>query len=480
MLDTYAPTVRCQHRSRLVISRLLFTIVVGSVMTPAERNAYSAEEKPVPNIMVILADDLGYGDLSCYGAKDLQSPNIDALVASGMRLDPFYANCPVCSPTRAALLTGRFQELVGVPGVIRTHPENNWGYLAEDALLLPVLLRRSGYTSAIIGKWHLGLEAPNLPNLRGFDYFAGFLGDMMDDYYLHRRHGFNYMRRNEKEIDPQGHATDLFTEWACEYVHQQAQADRPFFLYLAYNAPHTPIQPPEDWLQRVKKREQGISDKRAKLVALIEHLDAGVGQVLNALKESGQADDTLVIFTSDNGGQLSAGANNGPLRDGKQSMYEGGLRVPTCAVWPGRIAAGSRSGGAMMSMDLFATACDAAGVNIDHPIDGVSLLPVLVGKGKPPENRDLFFHRREGGARYEALTTSAMRRGDWKLVRNSPFTPLELFHVSQDPQEKVDLAGKAVRQFRDMAAALRTQVQRGGAAPWQPPARRDTRADSLR
>nr|NIP97316.1 sulfatase-like hydrolase/transferase [Akkermansiaceae bacterium] len=240
-----------------------------------------------PNIIVMIVDDLGYGDLSSHGASDLKSPHIDALMAAGMRFDSFYANCPVCSPTRAALLCGRYQELVGVPGVIRTHAANNWGYLAADAVLLPQVLKPAGYHTAIVGKWHLGLEPENQPTRRGFDFFHGFLGDMMDDYYNHRRHGNNYMRRNEEAVHPKGHATDIFTQWAVEYIEGQAGSDRPFFLYLAYNAPHTPIQPPPDWLERVGTREAGITKRRAGLVALIEHLDDGIGKVMAALKESG-------------------------------------------------------------------------------------------------------------------------------------------------------------------------------------------------
>ena len=245
---------------------------------------FAQQRQRKPNVIVILADDLGYGDLSAWGGRDLRTPNIDALAASGVRFDRFYANSPVCSPTRAALLTGCYPDTVGVPGVIRTAPANSWGYLAANAQLLPARLRDAGYHSALIGKWHLGLEAPNLPNERGFHHFHGFLGDMMDDYYLHRRHDRNYMRLNDREIDPQGHATDLFTEWAIEYLASRKSQPEPFFLYLAYNAPHAPIQPPPDWLERVNQREQGISVKRAKLVALIEHMDAGVGRVMSALK----------------------------------------------------------------------------------------------------------------------------------------------------------------------------------------------------
>jgi arylsulfatase A-like enzyme len=426
-----------------------------------------------PNILLILADDLGYGDLGSWGAIDLRTPHLDRLVASGMRLDNFYANSPVCSPTRASLLTGRYPELVGVPGVIRTHPEDSWGHLAPDATLLPELLGRAGYHTALVGKWHLGLAASNRPGDRGLDSFRGFLGDMMDDYYDHLRHGINYMRRDEEVIDPEGHATDLFSEWASGYLRTRVGARAPFFLYLAYNAPHTPIQPPAEWLDRVRQRQPELSERRARLVALIEQMDAGIGTVLATLEEAGLADDTLVVFTSDNGGQLDAGANNGPLRDGKQSMYEGGLKVPFGAVWPGRIAPGRRSDRLALTMDLFPTLCDAADVAIEHTIDGRSLLPTLLGREQPREDRDLFFHRREGNPRYQGLTVSAIRRGDWKLLRNSPFAPLELYNLEEDPREEQDLAATEEEMFRDLAQALRLQVQRGGAVPWQPPSRRD-------
>ena len=436
-------------------------------------NAGHAQTRSAPNIVIILADDLGYGDLSSYGASDLRTPHIDGLMSAGMRFDTFYANCPVCSPTRAALLTGRYQELVGVPGVIRTHAENSWGFLAPDAVLLPQQLAQAGYTSAIVGKWHLGLDTPNRPTERGFDFFHGFLGDMMDDYYTHRRHGINYMREDLDTIDPQGHATDLFTDWACTYLRGQAEGDRPFFLYLPYNAPHTPIQPPAEWLTKVRQREPEISDRRAKLVALIEHLDAGIGKVLQTLSRTRLNENTVVFFTSDNGGQLAAGASNGRLRDGKQSMYEGGLRVPACTVWPGKIKPGSKGQGIWLTMDIFATVCDMANVPIEHRIEGRSFLPTLLGQPQQLPQRDVFFHRREGGLRYQGLTTAAMRRGDWKLVRNSPFAPLELYNLATDPLEEKDLAKSAPKIFREMSAALRVQVQRGGAVPWQPADRRD-------
>ncbi|MHC4494858.1 MAG: sulfatase-like hydrolase/transferase [Planctomycetota bacterium] len=445
----------------------LKTLGLGAaVLATPERIAAGKQMRPgKPNILMILVDDLGYGDLSSYGATDLKTPNIDRLVAVGIRFDNFYANCPVCSPTRASLLSGRYPDLVGVPGVIRTHLQNNWGYMAPHAVLLPKLLKPAGYHTAIVGKWHLGLTRPNTPNGRGFDHFHGFLGDMMDDYYKHRRHGINYMRLNRKEIDPPGHATDLFSQWATDYIKVRAESRQPFFLYLSYNAPHTPIQPPSDWIDRVKSRQPGISDKRAKLVALIEHLDDGIGKVMAALKDSGASDNTLVIFTSDNGGQLSVGANNGPLRAGKQDMYEGGIRVPMCAVWPGKIKPGTRSERIGLTMDLFPTICDAAGAGIAHEIDGRSILPTLLGKSQPVEDRFLFWVRREGG-RYGGRAYYAARYGDYKLVQNSPFEPMQLFNLKDDPQEKNPL-GKRNRMYQKLFTALRNHIIEAGAVPWE-------------
>ncbi|MFT6575826.1 MAG: arylsulfatase A-like enzyme, partial [Akkermansiaceae bacterium] len=422
-----------------------------------------------PNIVVIVADDLGYGDLSSYGAADLKSPHLDALMAAGLKFTNFYANCPVCSPTRAALLSGRYQELVGVPGVIRTKPEDNWGYLSPTATLLPQVLKKQGYATAAIGKWHLGLDEEAHPNSRGFDHFHGFLGDMMDDYYHHRRHGQHYMRLNKEKVNPEGHATDVFTDWATEYLTSQATKKEPFFLYLAYNAPHTPIQPPQDWLEKVMAREKGITEKRAKLVALIEHMDEGIGKVVAALKTNGQWENTLLFFVSDNGGQLNVGANCGDLRGGKQDMYEGGLKVPACAVWPGVIKPGTSEFTAL-TMDIFPTAIEAAGGQAAEGIDGHSFLPLLKSGIQVSDKRDLFFTRREGNLRYMGEVSWAMKRGPWKLVKNTPMTPWELYQLEKDPLEANDLATTEKKKFNELAKAMRAHIQRGGSVPWQKPA----------
>ncbi|MEJ6725072.1 MAG: sulfatase-like hydrolase/transferase [Akkermansiaceae bacterium] len=422
-----------------------------------------------PNILVIIVDDLGYGDLSSYGATDLKSPHIDSLISEGMRFSECFANCPVCSPTRAALLTGRYQELVGVPGVIRTKPEDNWGYLAPSATMLPQALKPLGYHTAAIGKWHLGLDHEAHPNTRGFDHFHGFLGDMMDDYYHHRRHDQHYMRLNQEKVNPKGHATDIFTRWAQSYLTERKNQKDPFFLYLAYNAPHTPIQPPLDWLKKVIKREKGITEKRAKLVALIEHMDHNIGKVIATLKETGQWKNTLTIFVSDNGGQINVGGNCGNLRGGKQDMYEGGLKVPASATWPGVIKPGTRSDFSFLTMDLFPTAIEAADGTVPNGIEGRSILPLLKSGRQAPFQRDNFFTRREGNQRYMGDSSWALRRGPWKLLKNRPDGPWELFHLENDPLETTDLSKKESQKFRELTTAMRAQIQRGGTVPWQKP-----------
>jgi arylsulfatase A-like enzyme len=320
-------SINCAYSTGL---RWLSIAAIG--FAPTQAIFAQAASAPKPNVLVILTDDQGRGDYSAFGTRDIRTPNMDRLFHEGMAFQNFFANSCVCSPSRAALLTGCYPDRVGVPGVIREEtPNDSWGYLSPGVKLLPQLLKPAGCHTALIGKWHLGIGSPNTPTERGFDLFEGFLGDMMDSYWTHLRHGLNLMRHNQEVINPQGHATDIFTGWACDYLETKAKAGGPFFLYLAYNAPHDPIQPPTEWLEKVKQREPSISEKRARLVALIEHLDAGIGKVLDTLDRTGLATNTLVIFSSDNGGVLANEANNGPWRGGKQHMYEGGLRVPGAA-----------------------------------------------------------------------------------------------------------------------------------------------------
>ena len=239
-------------------------------------------------------------------------------------------------------------------------------------------------------------------------------------------------------------------------------------MYLAYNAPHTPIQPPNNWYKKVKIREKGISDKRAKLVALIEHLDEGIGDVVATLKKNDQYENTLIIFTSDNGGQVNVGGTNGPHRGGKQDMYEGGIKVPTCAIWNGHIKRGSRSNFLGLSMDFYPTVCEAAGAKLPKYVEGVSIMPTLLGQSQKIQ-RDMVFVRREGGGKYNGQDYHAYRRGDWKLVNNSPYEPLELYNLAEDQLEKNNMANKAPKIYNELKSALRKHYQRAGQVPWQKP-----------
>ncbi|MDD4592405.1 MAG: sulfatase-like hydrolase/transferase [Parabacteroides sp.] len=437
----------------------LFFLFVG-------KNYCKAENKN-PNFLLILVDDLGYGDLSCQGATDLHTPNIDSLFNMGIKFTNFYSNSTVSSPTRASLMTGRYPDLVGVPGVIRTHEENNWGYFSPNTVTLPEILKKSGYKTAMIGKWHLGLESPNLPNERGFDFFHGFLGDMMDDYWTHLRHDTNYMRLNKKVINPKGHATDIFTDWTIEYINK-SKKNQPFFLYLAYNAPHFPIQPPEEWIDRVKAREKNATEKRVQNIALIEHLDANIGRLIETLNKNKLMENTIVVFVSDNGGHLPSGASNGKLRGGKQDMFEGGIKVPACMVWKNKISPRSQTNVLSATMDVFPTFGQISNAKISHKIDGMSLFPFLFTGVETEENnseREIFFMRREGGE-YGGLCYYAVRKGEYKLLQNKPFENFELYNVNKDPYEKEKIANMP-EKYKELKSLLTRHIQKSGSVPWQ-------------
>lgn len=457
-------TVRLLH----AVTALVLTALPTHRSISADEQANRAEAGSGPNFVLILTDDHGYGDVSMHGATDVRTPQIDRLATEGMLWTSMRANCTVCSPTRAAILTGRYADRVGVPGVIRTHAEDSWGYFDPSVPTLADLLQAAGYHTAIVGKWHLGLESPNTPNDRGFAFFHGFLGDMMDNYWSHLRHERNYLRRDREEITPEGHATDLFTQWAVDYLRERAQRPaEPFFLYLAYNAPHFPIEPPEEWLERVRLRAPEMDAKRAQNVAFVEHLDDGIGRVLRVLDETGLSQNTLVVFTADNGGSLPHAQSNHPWRDGKQSHYDGGLRVPFAMRWPERIVAGSRADYAGLTFDLCPTFLELAGVSPPADIDAVSLTPVLRGEPMPP-GRELYFVRREGGWRYGGKSYEAIIRDGWKLLQNDPFSPRELYNLTEDPGEQRNVIDAAPRVARELEQALRGHVQRGGRVAWQP------------
>lgn len=422
-----------------------------------------------PNVLVIMVDDLGYADLSSYGSTDLQTPNVDRLVSEGMRFNKFYANGCVCSPTRAALLTGRFPDLVGMPGVTRLHADDSWGCLTPDAVMLPDLFRKAGYTTTLIGKWHLGLEERNRPNQRGFDEFHGFLLGMMDDYWEHSRQGMQQMRHNEMTIHPKGHATDLITEWSINALKRDAASGKPFFQFLAYNAPHYPVQPPIEWLERVKNREKNITELRALMVAFVEHLDHGIGQVLKTVDELGLRDNTIVVFTSDNGGLVDVASNNGPFRGGKTHVYEGGIKVPACIRWPKHIASGQTTDFNALTMDILPTLFDLCCISNTNKIDGQSFADLLLNETQAPFERTAYHTWLQ-----KDKTRECIREGDWKLL-NDEWQPLgsrdgvtyELYNLKNDPGETTNRAKELPEKAKELAKKLETHIARSQQVEWK-------------
>lgn len=421
---------------------------------------FFAQEKP--NIIFILADDLGYGDLSCYGAKDVQTPNINLLAQNGIRFTRAYANSTVCSPSRAAILTGNYPDLVGVPGVIREKPTNNWGNLINDIATLPLELKKQKYHTALIGKWHLGYQNPDLPNARGFDFFKGYLGDMMDDYYTHQRAGINWMRENQKEIRAQGHATDVFTDWSLAYLEKQHKQRQPFFLFLAYNAPHDPVQPPKDWLAKVEKRAPHLTPERQKLVALIEHLDFNVGRIIYQLQKMQLDKNTLIVFTSDNGGALKYGASNLPFKGGKGDFLEGGIRVPCIVQLPSQKTSKIIERPIML-MDFFPTFVEKAGGTVNPNLPARSI-DELLDKPVHESPRNMIWMRREGN-KFGGNSYYAVSDGTIKILQNNPFVTYQMYNLSKDATEAKPL--EETVESQTLWTFLLQHIQNAGKIPWQ-------------
>lgn len=438
-------------RCLLVVAVILLLSRLSAPMVLAmERQPNSPAQ---PNIVIILADDLGYGDVSCYPdhGPDVHTPNIDRLAEAGIRFSNGYASAPNCAPSRAGLLTGRYQQRYGfyVPADSRIG-------LPQQEITLAEVLKKVGYTTGIFGKWHLGISRAYSPVERGFDEFYGFLGHGAHDYFdltIHEDRLFNAIRRSHAPIDDTGYLTFNLTREGVSFI--KRHRDEPFFLYLAYSAPHWPLQAPEEYIAR-----HGSGRKERDIyLAMVECMDQGIGELINALKETGVYDNTLIFFLSDNGGAKRNHAHNGILRDFKQSMYEGGIRVPFIVVWPGMIAAGKVCDVPVVCQDIFTTAIVAAGAALpgDRIIDGKDLLPVLRGESSAPVHRHLFWAQPKGGGRF----SWAIREGDWKLVQENG--ELELYHLGRDPSEKNDLAGRETARRKDLLAAF--GAWRGQMAP---------------
>jgi len=408
-----------------------------------------------PNIVVIVADDLGYADVGFSGCADIPTPNIDSLARNGVRFSNGYVTHPYCSPSRAGLLSGRYQQRFGHEANPTFLPEDTQVGLPVTETLLPKLLADAGYVTGAVGKWHLGAALCFRPNARGFTESFGFLGG--GHQYLPETNAIpadapvwrtEYRAPLLKNNAPQpfdGYMTDILSREAVSFVTRHKA--EPFFLYLAYNAVHTPLQAPEKYLARLPD----IADSRRRTyAAMTVAMDDGIGQVLAALRENGLERNTQVWFFSDNGGPPTnvAPTCNAPLRGHKGSMYEGGIRVPFVLQWPGYAPAGTVIDTPVITLDLFATAlavADAKPAPGKTP-DGQSLLPLLKGDASAFDNRVL--HWRDGGSKANKW---AIREGRWKLVRQGASAP-ELFELSTDIGETKDLAAEKP----DIVARLQT------------------------
>jgi len=426
--------------------RLAITLGVLLAVLRLVGSSY-AQPTSRPNVVLIMTDDMGYADVGSYGAPDIRTPHIDSLARDGIRLTDFYANAMSCTPTRVGLISGRYQQRYGLEMAL-THAGTRDGERGLPALdhSLPLLLKRNGYATALIGKWHLGYKSEFSPRVHGFDYFFGQKGGEID-YYTHRHpQGGNVdLWENDTQIDQQGYMTDLITRKAVEVIGQSA--DRPFFIDIAYNAPHSPFQPPEQSARALSLQP----DTRATYVAMMERMDQGVGDILGALRASGHANDTMVIFTNDNGGVWLS--NSGPLFHRKFSAWEGGIRVPAIIRWPDHLPRGAVSTQVGITMDLTTSILAATDTPVpaDARLDGINLLPILQGKS-PMVERSLFWRTAGGGPLN--MNQKAVRSGDWKLLIDGaePFTLL--FNVRDDPSERQDLFAK----HRDVAVRLRAQL----------------------
>ncbi len=406
-----------------------------------------------PNIIHIVADDLGWKDLGFQGASDIRTPNLDRLAREGARFEQFYVQ-PMCTPTRAALMTGRYPMRYGLQTLVI--PSKGTYGLSTDEFLLPQVLAGAGYTTGIIGKWHLGhAERRYWPRQRGFDYaYGAVLGEI--DYFTHDAHGVTDWQRNNEQVKEDGYVTTLLGNDAVRFVEGKKDAGRPFFLYLAFTAPHTPYQAPEEYVERFRD----IPDPtRRTYAAMISCLDDQVGRVVEALERTGQRDRTLILFHSDNGGTRDARltgegkvdtipCDNGPLRGGKGQLYEGGTRVPAFANWPGQIPPGTVVTTPIHVVDILPTLASLAGASTEKclPLDGFDVSPALL-RGEPSARTEVVYNIEPFRA--------ALRQGDWKLVwRTLLPTKVELFNLADDPNESRDLSAEHPEKVSQMQSRL--------------------------
>ncbi|MEN3942829.1 sulfatase-like hydrolase/transferase [Prosthecobacter sp. SYSU 5D2] len=408
-------------------------------------NAAAAER---PNIVFMLADDLGYGDLPSFGAKDVQTPHLDRLAKEGIKFTQAYANGPECTPSRTAIHTGRHPQRPGglecplgtgnvgrYDDAIRLREKNDLGLPPNMAVLAPGL-KQAGYATALIGKWHLGYEPKFNPLEQGFDRFFGILGGNVD-YYRHvELSDLPVFMEDRQPVAREGYMTDLFRDESVAFIRQQTKVENPapFFLFLAFTAPHFPFQPPGTADEPMPTAEQWTKGTRANYVKMIENMDEAAGAVMAALAETGADKNTLIVFASDHGAMQPG--SNGPYRDYKETLFEGGIRTPVLARWPGRLKAGSVDDRPWMLMDLTASILALADAKVPdgRPLDGQPVL-VDVIEGRESAPRDFYWRARRGDR-----TWRAVRSGGWKWIsREDPGDKEEwLFNLSSDPTEKTD------------------------------------------
>lgn len=412
---------------RLKISHLLLisTIILSS-------NLHSQAKKSRPNVILIMADDMGYGDISCYGNMEISTPNLDKMAKEGVKFIDFHTNGAVCSPTRAALLTGKYQQRTGISGVVTAARHRDVGLALEEETIADVM-RANGYRTGIFGKWHVGYPAKFNPIHNGFDEYIGFVSGNVD-YHSHvDQEGYEDWWRQDVLKKESGYSTDIITEHAVNFI--KDNSDRDFFLYVPHEAPHYPLQgrntpalrsigDSKDFIKQNLTKEES----QAIYKEMIEVMDEGIGQLFSTIKELGIAEKTLIIFCSDNGG--AAYANNGPLKGTKGTVWEGGHRVPAIAWWPNKIEEGRVSDNVIMTMDLLPTIAKITGTKAPKDIDGIDISKHLLN-GSKIKRRDLF---------WEHGNNRAVRSGDWKLVLPNGAERPQLYNLKEDIGETKDLS----------------------------------------
>jgi arylsulfatase A-like enzyme len=450
-----------------MMRRFAIVLIAAVVLLGLARLATAQPQPPNPqrpNVVLIITDDVGYGDIGSYGAPDIKTPNIDRLAKEGVKLTDFYA-APQCTPTRAALMTGRYQQRVRLERALGNAGAALEQGLTPTARSLPRLLKGNGYATGLVGKWHLGYKPEFGPNAHGFDYFFGFLSGFIDFYTHTRGDGLPDLFENTTPLHEQGYMTDLITARAVRFIEQQAAG--PFFLEVAYNAAHWPFQPPDQYSKAPNNAAfQGPADSapatRKDYVAMLERAAPGGGQIMQKLNALGLAENTLVIFTNDNGGEWLS--RNAPLFHRKDTLWEGGIRVPAIFRWPARLPAGKTSAQAGITMDL--TVSILAATNTPVPtearFEGMNILPILEGRS-PVAERTLFWRIDVPNRQQRAV-----RRGEWKLLVDGD--DLLLYNLRTDIGERIDLA----MQRSDVVAKLRPLI-----ADWERDVDAEAKAKSV-